>query len=174
MVAEYMAHGPHKGVVLTVSASLLFIDFAQHLQLDYGGGLEAVGGADHIAQQLDILLGKIVTYDVAHNERKVVGRDGLLFVAQLYDTVGDTARLLWTQIQMHTLKILEDIGPAAVLAQGIFASAAETLRQQVVAIKIVFLVAVGVDARHLGEDIVTHNGAVGGNRCQRIAAHQTA
>ena len=169
-----MAHGAYEGVVLAVAGGLLLIDLALDLQLDYCCGLEAVGGAYHIAEQLDIFLGHIVAKHVTYDERQVVRSHSLLLVAKLDYPVGDAAGLLRSQVQMHTLQVLQDIGLAAGLAQGVFALAAEPLRNEVVAVKVVLFVAVGVDSSYLGEDVVANYRTVCGNRGAGVARHQAA
>jgi hypothetical protein len=55
-----------------------------------------------------------------------------------------------------------DVGLAGHLAEGVLAGAAEAFGEQGVVVEFVLLVAVGVDAGALREDVLAHNGSIGG------------
>ena len=61
------------------------------------------------------------------------------------------------------LEILQDTGLPAVLAEGIFTDPSETLRDESILVETRLLVAVGMDARRLGEDISSDDRLVGRN-----------
>ncbi len=98
----------------------------------------------------------------------------LLLIAQLDDAVGYAPCLLGSEFQTEFLEILEDIGLAAVFAQGVFALAAESLRQQFVAIERILLIAVGMHASHLGKHALANDWLVGWHGDARIILHEAA
>ena len=94
---------------------------------------------------------------IAHDVWQVVLGYQLLAVAEFGNTLGHSLGLLRRQLQAQLVKVLYDIRLAGVLAQCILTMSAETLRHQVVAIKLVLVVAIGMHASHLGEDVIAHH-----------------
>ena len=71
-------------------------------------------------------------------------------------------------------EVFENVGPSAVLAQGIFAVPSEALGQQGVAVEVRLVVAIGVNACHLCEDAFSDNRFVGGHCHATVAFHESA
>ena len=99
---------------------------------------------------------------VADDVGQVLLRHYLLLVAQLRNALRHTARLLRSQLQAQLLEISGDIGLAGILAQRILTLTTETLWHQLVIVQLVFRVAIGMNASHLREDILTDNRLIGG------------
>ena len=81
----------------------------------------------------------------------------LLAVAEFGDSLGHSLGLLRRQLQSQLVKVLDNVGLTGILAQCIFTMSAETLRHQVVAIKLVLVVAIGMHTSYLSEDIIAHH-----------------
>ena len=101
--------------------------------------------------------------DVADDVGQVFLCDNLFLVAQLRDALRHTARLLRSQLQAQFFQILGDVGLATLLAQRILTLTTETLWHQLVEVQLVFRVTIGMDARHLREDMFADDGLVGGH-----------
>ena len=101
--------------------------------------------------------------DVGDDVGQVVEGDNFLLVAKLGDALGDAARLLGCQLETQLLQVLDDVGTARVLAQGILPLAAEALGNQLVVVELVLAVAIGMDTCHLGKDVLADDGLVGGD-----------
>ena len=157
-----MPYGTHKGVVLTVAGSRLFVFLAVDFNLDAGHGFEAVGCGHHVGYESHALGGRIVVEHVGDDVGKVVDGDEFLLVAEFVDALGHLAHGCVVEIDAQELQVLLDVGLARHLAEGIFARAAETFGQECVEVELVLLVAVGVDTGRLGEDILAHNRGIGG------------
>ena len=110
---------------------------------------------------------------IAHDERQIVLSNHLLAVAQFGDALRYAACLLWSKLQAKFFKIPCNVGLAAVLAKSILALSAETLRHKVVAIKVVLIVTIGMNASHLSKDILANDRLVGSNSNARIAFYKS-
>ena len=108
---------------------------------------------------------------IRHDIGEVFLCDELLLVAQFDDSVSHTTCLFWRKFQSQLLKVLEDVRLARVLAQRILTLSAKTLRQQVVTIEVVLVVAISVNTSHLREDILSDNRFIGWNGNTRQALH---
>ena len=110
---------------------------------------------------------------IADDVRQILLGDDFLLVAEFGDTLGDAASLLGGQFKTKFLEVLGDIGLAAVLAESILATASETLGHEGILVEAVLLVAVGMDACHLGEHVVADDGLVGGHGDAAVTLHET-
>ena len=81
----------------------------------------------------------------------------LLAVAEFSDTLGHSFGLLRRQLQSQFIEVLDDVSLTGILAQCILTMSAETLRHQVVTIKLVLVVAIGMHTSYLSEDIIAHH-----------------
>ena len=169
-----LAQGTDKGIVLAVAAGVLLVFLAIDFHLERCHGLQAVGQVDEVALQLDALAADIVFEDVGDDVGQVFLRHQLFLVAQLDDAFGHLAHGFFVQFQPQVLEVLADVGLAGVLAQGILALAAEAFGQEVVAVEVALVVAVGMDARHLGENVLAHDGLVGRDDHAAVRLHHAA
>ena len=166
-----VAQGFHEGVVLTVACGSRLVLLAVDLDLHIGARLESVGGGDDVADELHLVVGRVVFEDVADDVGQVLLCDDLLLVAQLGDALCDALGLLGRELQAQFLEVLGDVGTTGVLSEGILAFASEALGLQLVLIEVALGVAIGMNARHLGEDTLAHDGHVGSDANAAICRH---
>ena len=164
-----VADGMDEGVVHTVAHGRVFKHFAIDFELDGGHWAQSVGGGDHVGDELHLVVGGGVFEHVGHDVGEVFLRDELLLVAEFDDSVGHATGLLWREFQTEFLEVLEDVRLAGILAEGIFTFSAETLGQEIIAIEVVLVVAIGMNACHLCEDILSDDGLVRWNDDAREA-----
>ena len=110
---------------------------------------------------------------IAHDVWQVVLSYQLLAVAEFGDSLGHSLGLLRSQLQAQFVKVLYDIRLAGVLAQCILTMSAETLRHQVVAIKLILVVAIGMHASHLGEDVIAHHRCIRSHGDAAVSFYQS-
>ena len=111
---------------------------------------------------------------VGNDVGQVFLRDELLLVAQLDDALGDLAHRLIVELQSQIFQVLADVGLARVLAQGILAAATEAFGQQIVVIEVALVVAVGMYACHLREDVFADDRFIGGDGDAGVRLHHAA
>ena len=149
-----------ESVVHTVAHSRLLVEFTVHFEFHGCHWLETVRGANHIAAKTNLIIGRAMLQHIVHDKWQVLLRDELLLVAQFYDSVSHSARLLWREFQSEFLQVLQNVRLATVLAQRIFALSAEAFRQEGVAIEVLLGVAIGMNTSHLRKHAFTHDGFV--------------
>ena len=169
-----LAQGTHEGVVLSVATGVLLVHLVADAQLERSHGLEALREGDVVAQELHTGILHGVFQHIGDDVGKVFLRDYLLLVAQLDDACGDLAHGLIVEFEAQGFEVLAYVGLAAGLAQCIFALASEALGEQLVAVEVVLVVAVGMHACHLSKDVLTHDGFVGGDGDARVGLHEAA
>ena len=108
---------------------------------------------------------------IRHDVGEIFLRDELLLVAQFDDAVSYTACLFGREFKTQFLKVLENVRLARILAQRILAFSAKTLGQEVVAVEVVLVVAIGMHSCHLREDTLADDWFVGRNGNARQAFH---
>lgn len=69
---------------------------------------------------------------------------------------------------------MDDVGLAGIFSERVFALASEAFWDELVAVEIVLVVAVGMHACHLGEYVLAYNGHVGCHGYATIALYQSA
>ena len=151
-VLVYMANGTYKGVVHTVTHCALLVYLAIHFELHARHRLESVGGCYHVAHKFHLLVRCGVLEYITHDVRQVFLCDELFLVAQFDYSVCHTTCLLRGEFKSKLLKVLEDICLSGVLAKRILTLATKSLRQEVVAVEAVLVVAIGMHSCHLCED----------------------
>ena len=109
---------------------------------------------------------------ITHDEGQVVDGDTLFLITEFGDALRDTTGLFGGELQPEFFKIFGNVRLTAVLTQGILTTASEALRHEFVLIESAFLVAIGMDTSHLGEDIVADDGLIGGNGNTTIALYE--
>ena len=93
---------------------------------------------------------------IANDIWQVVLGYQFLAVAEFCDSLGYRLGLLRRQFQSQFIEVLHDIRLTRVLTQRILTMSAETLRYQVVAIKLVLVVTIGMHTSYLGKDVVSY------------------
>ena len=109
--------------------------------------------------------------NIGNDERKVFRSNDRLTVAKFGDTLRYLLHLLRSKLKTKFLKVHLDICLARCLAKRILTLSAETLRHKFVAIELVLVVAVSMNACYLSKDILTNDWLI---RCYdntRIAFH---
>ena len=160
LVAVDMTDSMDESVVHTVAHSRLLVEFTVHFKFHGCHWLETIRSADHIAAKTNLIVWRTVLQHIVHDEWQVLLRDELLLVAQFYDSVCHSARLLRREFQSEFLQILQDVRLATVLTQRIFALSAEAFRQEGIAIEVLLGIAIGMNTSHLREHALTHDGFV--------------
>ena len=94
---------------------------------------------------------------IAHDVWQVVLGYQLLAVAEFGDSLGHSLGLLWSQLQSQLVEVLDDVRLTGILTQCILTMSSETLRHQIVAIKLILIVAIGMYASNLSEDVIAHH-----------------
>ena len=174
LVLVDVAHGAHEGVVHTVADGRFFIYLPVDFELHACHRLEAVGGGDEVAEEPYAGFGCGVLEDVGDDVWEVFLGDELFLVAEFDYTLRHAPCLLGRKFEAEFFEILENVGLAGVLAEGVLALASETFGKEVVAVEIVLVVAVGMYAGHLREDALADDGLVWGNGYAGIALYDTA
>ena len=93
---------------------------------------------------------------ITHDVWQVILGYKFLAVAEFCDSLGHRLGLLRRQFQSQFIEVLHDIRLTRVLTQRILTMSAETLRYQVVAIKLVLVVTIGMHTSYLGKDVVSY------------------
>ena len=93
---------------------------------------------------------------ITHDVWQVVLGYQFLAVAEFCDSLGHRLGLFWSQLQAQFVKVLDNVGLTRVLTQCILTMSTETLRYQVVAIKLVLIVTIGMHTSYLGKDVVSY------------------
>jgi hypothetical protein len=83
---------------------------------------------------------------ITHDVRQVVLSYQFLAVAEFGDSLGHSLGLLRRQLQSQLVEVLDDVRLTGILTQCILTMSSETLRHQVVAIKLILVVAIGMYA----------------------------
>ena len=91
--------------------------------------------------------------NITHDVWQVVLGYQFLAVTEFCDSLGHRLGLLRRQFQSQFIEVLHDIRLTRVLTQRILTMSAETLRYQVVAIKLVLVVTIGMHTSYLGKDV---------------------
>lgn len=97
---------------------------------------------------------------IADNIWQVFRRHHFLLVAQFDDTLGDLTHGLVVHVDSQRFEVHADIRFAGSLSEGIFADTTETFGDQVVAIQVVFAVAIGMNTGTLRKDMFADDRAV--------------
>ena len=97
----------------------------------------------------------------------------LLSVTQLSYSLSHLLCLFRRERQTEFLKVTSDISLAAVLAKSILSLSSEPLRYQVVAVKVVLVVSIGMNSSYLSEHVFSNNWRVGGNGYSRISLYKS-
>ncbi len=163
-----------KGIILSVargsSLILLTVDFHPHI----GTRLQSVGGRHHIVDQLHLVALSVMLQHITYDIRQVVLCHNLFLVAQFGDTLSHSSCLFGSEFQPQLLKVLHDVCPARVLAQGVFTFSAKAFWHEVITVQVVLLVTVGMHSCHLCEDVLADDGLIGSNRDTAVALHHPA
>ncbi len=112
--------------------------------------------------------------DLGDDEGQIVAGDGLLGIPEGYDTLEHLALVVLREADAEVFQVFEQGGLAREFAQGVPAAARETLRAQPGMVEAGLVVAVGMDARGLGEDVLAHDGGVVGQALARKVGDQLA
>ena len=97
---------------------------------------------------------------VRHDERKVLRRHRLLLVAELHHPRSNQFHLLRSELDAQFVEIVDDVGLAAHLPEGVGPGSSEALREELVRVEIVLVVAVRMHSAALGEDIASNHGFI--------------
>ena len=84
----------------------------------------------------------------------------LLLIAKFGYSLGYATSLLGSEFKAQFLKVLGYVGLAAVLAECVLTATTESLGHQSVTIQIILLVAIGMNAGHLGKHVIADDGLV--------------
>ena len=112
--------------------------------------------------------------DITDDIRQVFRRHHFLLVTQFDDLFGDLTHGIVVHVDSQRFQVHADIRLAGSLSEGIFADTAETFGDQVVAIQVVFAIAIGMDAGTLREDMFTDDRTVRSDMDAGIGLNQAA
>ena len=127
-----------------------------------------------IALQFDLLTNRSMLQHIRNDVRQIFLCHQFFLVAQFDDTLRHLAHSIFIQLQSEVFEIFADIGFAACLAQRIFTFTAKAFGKQIITVKIIFVIAVGMHTCHLCKDILTYNRFIGRYHNTRIRLHYPA
>ena len=173
MAPQDLGQGLDEGVETAVAAAGGGVAVGADAHADTGGGGQVDGAAEVTGQQLDVVV-VLALQDLGDDEGQVVGGDGLLGVAQFHHPLQDLALILLRQADIQPFQVLGQGGLAGQLAEGVLAPAGEALRAELGMVETGLAIAVGMDARGLGEDILADDGGIVGDALAGEGLHQFA
>ena len=110
---------------------------------------------------------------IAHDVWQIVLGYQFLAVAEFCDSLGYGLSLLRSQLQSQFVEVLDDVRLTGILTQRILTMSAETLWHQVVAIKLILVITIGMHASHLGEDVITHHRCIRSHGDATVSFYQS-
>lgn len=116
----------------------------------------------------------ILLENIGDDVGEVFGGDDFFFVAEFDDSVRDSTHGIFVQLDGEGLQVFTDIGFAGEFSECILADAAETFREEVVAVEVVFAVSIGMDAGALGEYVGADDGLIGRDADAGATFHDAA
>ena len=165
---------PHEGVVLAVADRGLLVFAAVDLDLERSGRVQPLCQRQAVIEYPHGVFDLVVAQYVGDDVGQVFGRHQLLLVAQLDHPFGHLAHRGFVELDAQRFEVLQDVGLARGLAQGVFAYASEAFGQQLVEIEVVLVVAVGMDACTLRKDVLADDRAVARDTDARVGLDHAA
>ena len=111
----------------------------------------------YIIDKLHIITNGITVEHIRKDIGKIRLCNHFLLITEFYDTLGNFFQIRIRQFNSQLSQVVFDIRLAAGFTQSIGAFPAESFRHQVVVIKVVFFIAIGMNTGCLGKYIFTHN-----------------
>ena len=169
-----LPQGLHEGIVLTVSGSRFFILGPVNAELHYRHRTHSARKLKRVVDYMDIVSRLTAAQNVCDDERKVLCGHRLLLVAEFDHSGGHEPDLFRSQAESERVKVVDYVGFAAHLAEGIGAFASEAFRKQAVCVQVSFLVSVCMHAAALGKNVFAYHRFVVRNPHARNAFHVLA
>ena len=111
---------------------------------------------------------------IRHYVRQIFLCDQFFLITQLDNAFRHHPHCILIQLQPEIFKILANVRLTACLPQRIFTFPSEPFGKQVVAIKIILIISVGVYPCHLCKDVLSHNRFIGRYHDSRIGFNHPA
>ena len=143
-------------------------------ELHYRHRTHASRELERVVDNVDIICRLAAAQNVRDDERKVLCGHRLLLVPEFDHSGGHEPDLFRSQAESERVKVVDYVGLAAHLAEGIGTLASEAFRKQAVCVQVSLLVSVCMHAAALGKNVFAYHRFVVRNPHARNAFHVLA